>query len=54
MVSLERGADLGGRDELVDEAGDPQVADAYVGLVHGNGGVLSSQATALLGDATTF
>ena len=33
---------------------DRQVADAHVGLVHGNGGVLSSQVTALLGDASTI
>jgi acetyl-CoA acetyltransferase len=39
--------------QLRGEAGDRQVADAHVGLVHGNGGVLSSQVTALLGDATT-
>ena len=40
--------------QLRGEAGDRQVADAHVGLVHGNGGVLSSQVTALLGDATTL
>ncbi len=40
--------------QLRGEAGDRQVADAHVGLVHGNGGVLSSQVTALLGDASTL
>jgi acetyl-CoA acetyltransferase len=40
--------------QLRGEAGDRQVSDAHVGLVHGNGGVLSSQVTALLGDATTL
>lgn len=40
--------------QLRGEAGDRQVADTHVGLVHGNGGVLSSQVTALLGDATTI
>lgn len=40
--------------QLRGEAGDRQVADAHIGLVHGNGGVLSSQVTALLGDATTL
>ncbi|WP_338748779.1 acetyl-CoA acetyltransferase [Janibacter alittae] len=40
--------------QLRGEAGDRQVEDAHVGLVHGNGGVLSSQATALLGDASTI
>lgn len=40
--------------QLRGEAGDRQVTDAHVGLVHGNGGVLSSQVTALLGDASTI
>ncbi|MBC9227622.1 thiolase [Aeromicrobium sp. 636] len=40
--------------QLRGEAGDRQVSDAHVGLVHANGGVLSSQVTALLGDATTL
>lgn len=40
--------------QLRGEAGDRQVQDAHVGLVHGNGGVLSSQVTALLGDASTI
>lgn len=31
------------------ECGDRQVADAHVALVHGNGGVFSSQVTAILG-----
>ncbi len=39
--------------QLRGEAGARQVANAHVGLVHGNGGVLSSQVTALLGDAST-
>lgn len=37
--------------QLRGEAGDRQVAGARVALVHGNGGVLSFQATALLGVA---
>ena len=40
--------------QLRGEGGARQVADAHVGLVHGNGGVLSSQVTALLGDLTTI
>lgn len=39
--------------QLRGEAGDRQVRDAHVALCHGNGGVLSSQVTALLGDRTT-
>jgi acetyl-CoA acetyltransferase len=39
--------------QLRGECGERQVADAHVALVHGNGGRLSSQVTALLGDATT-
>jgi len=34
--------------QLRHEAGARQVADARTALVHGNGGVLSSQATAIL------
>ncbi|SEG90497.1 Acetyl-CoA acetyltransferase [Thermomonospora echinospora] len=40
--------------QLRGEAGDRQVADARVALVHGNGGMLSSQVTALLGDASVL
>ncbi|WP_114423651.1 acetyl-CoA acetyltransferase [Nocardioides houyundeii] len=40
--------------QLRGSAGARQVADAHVALVHGNGGVLSSQVTALLGDLTTL
>ncbi len=36
--------------QLRGEAGDRQVADAHVALAHGNGGMLSSQVTVLLGD----
>ena len=39
--------------QLRGEAGARQVADAQVALCHGNGGVLSSQVTALLGTAAT-
>ncbi|WP_269304227.1 acetyl-CoA acetyltransferase [Aeromicrobium sp. HA] len=39
--------------QLRGQAGDRQVADAAVALAHGNGGVLSSQATVLLGSAAT-
>ena len=39
--------------QLRAEAGDRQVAGAEVALCHGNGGVLSSQVTALLGTAAT-
>lgn len=35
-------------------AGERQVADARVGLAHGNGGTLSTQVTALLGTADTL
>ena len=38
--------------QLRGECGERQVPGAEVALVHGNGGVLSSQATALLGPAT--
>ncbi|MEJ8852419.1 thiolase [Variovorax rhizosphaerae] len=37
--------------QLRREAGDRQVPDAEVAMVHGNGGVLSSQATAILANA---
>lgn len=39
--------------QLRAEAGDRQVPDAEIALCHGNGGVLSSQVTALLGTAAT-
>jgi acetyl-CoA acetyltransferase len=39
--------------QLRGEAGERQVAGADVALVHGNGGVLSSQCTALLGGRAT-
>ncbi|MNT93150.1 thiolase [compost metagenome] len=35
--------------QLRGECGDRQVADAQLALVHGNGGTLSSQSTAILG-----
>lgn len=38
--------------QLRGEAADRQVADAHVALAHGNGGMLSSQVTVLLGDAS--
>lgn len=37
--------------QLRGECGDRQVKDAHIALAHGNGGVLSSQATVLLGHA---
>lgn len=37
--------------QLRGDAGARQIADAKIGLAHGNGGVLSSQATVLLGTA---
>ena len=40
--------------QLRGEAGERQVADAHLALVHGNGGTLSSQSTAILGDASTL
>ncbi len=40
--------------QLRGEAGERQVAGAEVALVHGNGGVLSSQCTALLGGPATL
>jgi acetyl-CoA acetyltransferase len=39
--------------QLRGECGERQVADAEVAIVHGNGGVLSSQCTALLGGPAT-
>jgi len=39
--------------QLRGEAGARQVKDAQVALAHGNGGVLSSQITALLGTEAT-
>ncbi|MWB78099.1 thiolase [Pseudooceanicola sp. 216_PA32_1] len=40
--------------QIAGEAGDRQVDDVNVALSHGNGGVLSSQATLLLGSAATL
>ena len=40
--------------QLRGEGGDRQVAGAHVALAHGNGGTLSSQATAILGTADTL
>jgi acetyl-CoA acetyltransferase len=40
--------------QLRGECGDRQTADPHVALVHGNGGMLSSQVTALLGDESTL
>ncbi|MES2236417.1 MAG: thiolase [Pseudomonadota bacterium] len=40
--------------QLRGEAGARQVDNARIALCHGNGGVLSSQVTALLGDASTL
>jgi acetyl-CoA acetyltransferase len=40
--------------QLRGEAGERQVADAHVAMAHGNGGMLSSQVTVLLGDASTL
>lgn len=39
--------------QLRGDAGERQIAGAEVALVHGNGGVLSSQSTAILGTTTT-
>jgi acetyl-CoA acetyltransferase len=39
--------------QLRGECGERQVKDAHTALVHGNGGVLSAQATVILGDAAT-
>lgn len=41
-------------EQLRGTAGDRQVAAAEVALAHGNGGMLSSQSTALLGTAATL
>ena len=40
--------------QLRGECGERQVADTNVALVHGNGGVLSSQVTAILGSEETL
>ena len=40
--------------QLRGECGDRQVKSANVALVHGNGGVLSSQVTAVLGSESTL
>jgi acetyl-CoA acetyltransferase len=40
--------------QLRGECGDRQVPEARVAVAHGNGGVLSSQATVVLGDETTL
>jgi hypothetical protein len=40
--------------QLRGECGERQVEDADVSLVHGNGGVLSSQVTAILGSEATL
>ena len=40
--------------QLRGEAGARQLAGAELALVHGNGGTLSSQATAILGTAATL
>jgi acetyl-CoA acetyltransferase len=40
--------------QLRGECGQRQAADAHVALAHGNGGMLSSQVTALLGDESTL
>ena len=39
--------------QLRGECGERQVPDAHVAVAHGNGGVLSSQVTLVLGDETT-
>lgn len=39
--------------QLRGEAGERQIADAHLALAHGNGGVLSSEATVVLGSAQT-
>lgn len=41
-------------EQLMGVAGERQVADANVALAHGNGGVLSSQATVILGSTATL
>jgi acetyl-CoA acetyltransferase len=40
--------------QLRGDCGQRQVVDPHVALVHGNGGMLSSQVTALLGDESTL
>jgi hypothetical protein len=40
--------------QLRGEAGERQVPGVHVALAHGNGGTLSSQATAILGSADTL
>lgn len=40
--------------QLRGECGNRQVQNANIALVHGNGGVLSSQVTALLGSESTL
>ena len=40
--------------QLRGEAGERQIADARLAVAHGNGGVLSSQATVVLGTAATL
>jgi acetyl-CoA acetyltransferase len=40
--------------QLRGSAGERQQADVHVAVAHGNGGQLSSQATAILGDASTL
>jgi acetyl-CoA acetyltransferase len=39
--------------QLRGECGDRQVADPHLAIAHGNGGVLSSQATVILGTPDT-
>jgi hypothetical protein len=40
--------------QLRGECGDRQVPYTNIALVHGNGGILSSQVTALLGSESTL
>jgi hypothetical protein len=40
--------------QLRGECGDRQVQNANIAFVHGNGGVLSSQVTAVLGSESTL
>jgi acetyl-CoA acetyltransferase len=40
--------------QLRGAAGDRQIGDAQLAVVHGNGGTLSSQSTAVLGSAATL
>src|SRR5487761_1832814 len=44
---------IGATRQLRGECGERQVADCEVALAHGNGGVLSSQSTVILGTAAT-